>query len=361
MNGAPEAILGILGGGQLGRMLALAAANLGIRCHVLAPESDSPAFDVSAFRTVADYTDGEALRHFADSVDVITYEFENVPTETLDLLAETATTVPVRPGRKALSTTQDRLIEKAFICDAGLRTAPFADIQRAAALEAAVQSIGLPAILKTRRLGYDGKGQVRIDRRDQTDAALTAMNHQPAILEGFVPFLREVSVVVARGISGETATYDVCENQHRNHILAGTSVPANLQPATERFAREAAILLAEQLDYVGVMAVEMFVVSRSGNEDIVINEIAPRVHNSGHWTIEGAETSQFEQHVRAVMGLPLGSTARRGRIAMENLLGQDMDKVPAILAEPGAHLHLYGKLESREGRKMGHVTRVIGE
>jgi 5-(carboxyamino)imidazole ribonucleotide synthase len=355
----PGQILGILGGGQLGRMLALAAATLGIRCHVFAPESDSPAFDVAAFRTAARYTDAEALARFAASVDVVTYEFENVPTETLDILQEAAPDVPVRPGRRALSITQDRLLEKAFITDSGLTTAPFADISRPAALEAALQSIGTPAILKTRRFGYDGKGQIKIASAQEGTAAWDALDRQPAILEGFVPFVREVSVLVARTADGKSATYDVCENSHRNHILARTVLPANLSPASEAFARDAATLLADALDYVGLMAVEMFVTEQNGRQDIVINEIAPRVHNSGHWTIEGADTSQFLQHVRAVMDLPLGSTLRRHPVEMENLLGQDMDRVPALLAEPGAHLHLYGKLEARTGRKMGHVTRLL--
>jgi len=357
----PEQILGIIGGGQLGRMLALAAATLGIRCHVFAPESDSPAFDVAAFRTAARYTDAEALARFAASVDVVTYEFENVPTETLDILQQTAPDVPVRPGRRALSITQDRLLEKAFITDQGLTTAPFADISRPAALEAALQSIGTPAILKTRRFGYDGKGQIKIASAQEGKAAWDALERQPAILEGFVPFVREVSVLVARTANGQSATYDVCENSHRNHILARTVLPANLSPASEAFARDAATLLAEALDYVGLMAVEMFVTEQGGRQDLVINEIAPRVHNSGHWTIEGADTSQFLQHVRAVMDLPLGATLRRHKVEMENLLGQDMDRVPALLAEPGAHLHLYGKLEARPGRKMGHVTRLLAK
>jgi len=352
-------VLGVLGGGQLARMLAMAAAQLGVRTHVFAPETDSPAFDVCAGRTVADYLEKDALAAFAGGCDAITYEFENVPTDTLDILQAVAPEVPVHPGRTALSITQDRLLEKAFIGECGLRTAPYAGVERLAALEAALQSIGAPAILKTRRFGYDGKGQIRIANQAEAEAAFDTIGRRPAILEGFVPFRCEVSVIVARARDGSTAAYDVCENEHHNHILSRTLLPANIRPETEAYAREAAVRLAEALGYVGVMAVEMFVTGRDDREDIVINEIAPRVHNSGHWTMEGAETSQFEQHVRAVLGLPLGSTRRRGRIEMRNLLGEDMAGVPALLAEAGTAVHLYGKPEARRGRKMGHATRVL--
>lgn len=357
---APGAVLGILGGGQLARMIALAAADLGIRCHVFAPEADSPAFDVAARHTVADYEDEAALAGFAAAVDVVTYEFENVPAATAAFLAGRA---PLHPGARALAVTQDRLSEKSFVAGLGLPVAPFRAVDTLADLEAAVAELGRPSVLKTRRFGYDGKGQVKIAAGSDLAEAHEAIGRFPAILEGFVPFAREVSVVAARGIDGAFAAFDVCENEHRDHILAFTRVPANLPAAASEAAIDAARRIGEALGYVGVFAVEMFVLEGTGETQtrIVINEIAPRVHNSGHWTSEGALTSQFHQHVRAVCGFPLGSTARRGRVEMENLIGDAALRWREILAEPGAHLHLYGKRDARPGRKMGHVTRLAGE
>ncbi|WP_406854738.1 5-(carboxyamino)imidazole ribonucleotide synthase [Alsobacter sp. KACC 23698] len=354
----PGQTIGILGGGQLARMMALAAAPLGLRCHIFAPPGDNPAFDVSAARTVADYENQEALAAFAAAVSAVTYEFENVPAATAAFLAER---VPVMPGPRALAVTQDRFTEKSFVRDIGLGTPDFRAVDDLASLEAAVASLGRPAVLKTRRFGYDGKGQAVI--RPETDLAQAwdTVGRQPSILEAFVPFLREVSVVAARGRAGDVAAYDVCENAHRQHILSTTTVPADLDGAAMHAALEHAARIATELDYVGVLAVEMFVIEDDGRERVLINEIAPRVHNSGHWTIDGAETSQFEQHIRAVAGWPLGSTRRRGRVVMENLIGDEADRWRAYLAEPGVHLHLYGKAESRPGRKMGHVTRVIAE
>ena len=353
---APGAMLGILGGGQLARMLALAAADLGIRAHVFAPEADSPAFDVAARHTVGEYEDEAALARFADAVDVVTYEFENVPAATAAFLAART---QLHPGARALAVTQDRLSEKTFVSGLGLAVAPFRQVDSLVDLETAVAALGRPSILKTRRFGYDGKGQVKIAPGSDLAEAYEAIGHFPAILEGFVPFSREVSVVAARGADGAYAAFDVCENEHRDHILAFTRVPARLTPGATRTAIEAAHRIGDALGYVGVFAVEMFVIG--DGESVIVNEIAPRVHNSGHWTSEGAETSQFHQHVRAVCGFPLGSAARRGRVEMENLIGEAALRWRQLLAEPGAHLHLYGKRDVRAGRKMGHVTRVVPE
>jgi 5-(carboxyamino)imidazole ribonucleotide synthase len=355
---APGAVLGILGGGQLARMMVLAAADLGVRCHVLAPEGDNPAFDVAARHIVAEYEDEAALSAFADGVDLVTYEFENVPAATAAFLSQRK---PLHPGARALAVTQDRLSEKSFVADLGLEVAPFRAVDSLADLETAVAEIGLPAILKTRRFGYDGKGQVKIAPGTDLSEAYEAIGHFPAILEGFVPFIREVSVVAARGLDGAFAAFDVCENEHRDHILAFTRIPAALGDEASRAAIDAARRIGEALGYVGVFAVELFVMEEAGAERIVVNEIAPRVHNSGHWTSEGADTSQFHQHVRAVCGFPLGSAARRGRVEMENLIGDAALRWRTILAEAGAHLHLYGKRDARPGRKMGHVTRVRPE
>ncbi|HEV2557143.1 MAG TPA: 5-(carboxyamino)imidazole ribonucleotide synthase [Microvirga sp.] len=354
----PGATLGILGGGQLGRMLALAAAPLGLKTHIYAPDRDSPAFDVAAAQTVAPYEDEEALRRFAESCDVVTYEFENVPGPAAAVLSRHS---PLYPNARALAVTQDRLEEKSFVAGLGIETAPFAAVAGEAELAGALARIGRPAVLKTRRFGYDGKGQAML--RDGVDPgqAWRALGEAPCILEGFVPFEREVSVIAARGADGAFAAYDLCANEHRSHILDVTRVPAGVSRQTEDDAYAIAEALACALDYVGVITVELFLVRQNGGERLVVNEIAPRVHNSGHWTIEGAATSQFEQHVRAVCGWPLGPTTRRGRIEMRNLLGGDVEAWASLLGEPGAHLHLYGKGEARPGRKMGHVTRIHPE
>lgn len=356
----PGSTLGIVGGGQLGRMIALAAADYGLKVHVYAPDADSPAFDVAARTTCAAYDDPEALAAFARSVDVVTYEFENIPHATADILARHA---PLHPNARALSTTQDRLTEKEFVNGLGIPTAPFRAVDAPDDLDRAIEVIGLPAVLKTRRFGYDGKGQRILRERAEGDrnALFAEFGGAPLILEGFVPFEREVSVVGARARDGSFAAFDLCENEHRDHILALTRVPApGLAPETGRAALDIARRIADALDYVGVLAVEMFLVREDGAERLVVNEIAPRVHNSGHWTSEGALTSQFAQHVRAVCGWPLGDAARVGGLPVEmrNLIGAQADDWHALLAEPGAHLHLYGKGEARPGRKMGHVTRL---
>jgi 5-(carboxyamino)imidazole ribonucleotide synthase len=355
---APGATIGILGGGQLGRMLALAAAHYGLKAHIYCPDADSPAFDVAAAKTVAAYDDEAALAAFADACDVVTYEFENVPHATAALISRHAA---LHPNAKALATTQDRLDEKTFVASLSIRTAPFRKVSTSDELAQALEEVGRPAVLKTRRFGYDGKGQIIVTPETDADAAFAALGRAPCILEGFVAFEREVSVIGARTADGDFAAYDLCANEHRNHILACTRVPAGVSDVLEREAVDIARRIADALDYVGVLAVEMFLVAEDGVPHVVVNEIAPRVHNSGHWTIEGAVTSQFEQHVRALCGYPLGSPARLGRVEMENLIGDDVAAWPEILRDGSAHLHLYGKARARPGRKMGHVTRVLPE
>ncbi len=352
---APGATIGILGSGQLGRMIALAAANFGLRTHVYAPEAEGPAFDVATSRTHAAYEDVEALARFAASVAVVTYEFENVPAQTARVIEAHGV---LRPGARALAITQDRLSEKDFVAGLGLPLAAYRAVDSLADLERAVSELGRPCVLKTRRFGYDGKGQVKITPQTDLAQSLAALAGAPAVLEAFVPFTREVSVVAGRGLDGSVVAFDMCENSHKDHILDVTRVPARIDPALAALGLEMAGRIASALDYVGVLAVEMFVVPDGAGERLVVNEIAPRVHNSGHWTIEGALTSQFAQHVRAICGWPLGSVERRGTVTMTNLIGADAHEWARWLAVPGAHLHLYGKGEARSGRKMGHVTQV---
>jgi 5-(carboxyamino)imidazole ribonucleotide synthase len=351
----PNSIIGILGGGQLGRMLTLAAARLGLRCHIFAPEPDSPAFQVAAAHTCAAYGDNNALEAFAGAVDVVTYEFENVPAETAALLARLK---PLAPGAEALAASQDRLVEKTFLAGIGLETAPFAPVDDLAGLAEAVSRIGRPAILKTRRFGYDGKGQTTIKADTALDAAFAQIGGRSAILEGFVAFEKEVSVIAARGWDGSTAVYDVPENRHANHILHQSIVPAAIAPQTATAARDIAERVTAALDYVGIIGVELFLARQDGRERLVVNEIAPRVHNSGHWTMDACLISQFEQHIRAVAGWPLGSPERHSDVVMTNLLGDEAANWPDLAKEPGTGIHLYGKAEARHGRKMGHVNRL---
>ena len=352
MSVPPGGTIGILGGGQLGRMLALAAARLGLDAHIYAPEDDAPAMRVAARRTVAAYDDEAALAAFAGAVGAVTTEFENVPAATARFLAQR---VAVHPGADALEVAQDRVAEKAFLNGAGLATAPWAAVDDAASLDAALAKIGTPAILKTRRLGYDGKGQARLAAPQDAAAALDAMKGAPAILEGMVAFEREVSVVAARAADGAFAAFDPGENRHEDGILRETRVPARLSDAGRAEAIEVARRVAEALGYVGVLGVEMFATP----DGLLVNEIAPRVHNTGHWTIEGCACSQFEQQVRAVCGWPLGPTARHSDAVMVNLLGAEAEAWQGLAADPAGALHLYGKGEAREGRKMGHVTRLM--
>jgi len=351
----PEATIGILGGGQLGRMLALAAARLGFRCHAYSPEADSCAFDVMQHSTCAPYDDHAALARFADAVDVITYEFENIPAETAAFLAARK---PVVPDPSVLAMTQDRFVEKKFVEDLGIATAPFASIESAADLAAAASAIGLPAVLKTRRLGYDGKGQKMIGPKDDPAAAWSALHNVSCILEGFVAFEREISVVAARSRDGQVECFDVAENEHRNHILKVSRVPAPISGDLAVEARRITERIATAFDYVGVLAVEMFVVGQGSGPAVLVNEIAPRVHNSGHWSIDGCSVSQFEQHIRAVAGWALGKPVRHGNAEMTNLIGPEVNGYADWLGQPGVSVHLYGKTDPRPGRKMGHVTRV---
>lgn len=346
-------VIGMLGGGQLGRMTALAAARLGYRTHVFCPDQDSPCAQVTDRATLSSYGDKAALEAFARAVDVVSFEFENIPHDTVAFLAEHAT---VRPGAKALAVCQDRLAEKDFITAQGIGVAPYGAVPDEDSLEAAVMKIGLPAILKTTRDGYDGKAQARLDQMKDAGGAWEKIGGKPAVLEGFVDFAMEVSVIAARGADGSVACYPAVENRHRDHILSQTIAPAPITPALAAEAERIARTLAEALDVVGLLAVEMFV-TLDGR--VLVNELAPRPHNSGHWTMDACATDQFEQFVRAICGLPLGSVERVSDAVMTNLIGDDVLEVPAILAEPGARLHLYGKAEARPGRKMGHVNRLI--
>ncbi|HEY2249136.1 MAG TPA: 5-(carboxyamino)imidazole ribonucleotide synthase [Bradyrhizobium sp.] len=352
----PGDTIGILGGGQLGRMLAMAAARLGLRCQVFSPDPDSPAFDVVLNATCAEYADVEALELFANDVDVITYEFENVPASATLILGARR---PVLPDHKILETTQDRLAEKDFVKRLGIGTADYADVSTAAGLRAAIQKIGLPAVLKTRRFGYDGKGQAIIREGDNPDRIWADLGTKSAILEAFIPFEREISVIAARSADGVVECFDITENEHRDHILKVSRAPASIPERLAQEAREVAGKIANALGYVGVLAVEMFVLESENGPKILVNEIAPRVHNSGHWTLDGASVSQFEQHIRAIAGWPLGKPLRHGEVTMTNLIGDEINSYEQWLAVPGATVHLYGKGAARPGRKMGHVTQVV--
>lgn len=355
----PGSTIGILGGGQLGRMLAMAAARLGLKCHVYAPEADSPAFDVTADHTIASYDDQVALKAFATGIDAATYEFENIPVATVEFLSKL---VPVRPGAKALACAQDRINEKTLARKLGAMTADFAAIDSYEDLKAALGQIAPPCILKTRRFGYDGKGQAKILKPEDSKTAWAEMRDQPSILESFIDFNREVSVIAARSLDGEFRAFDVTENEHRNHILHRSLAPAHLDPGTAKQAVAIAERIGAALDYVGVYAIEFFEKDARGGGQLYVNEMAPRVHNSGHWTIDGAVTSQFEQHIRAVAGWPLGSTVRKAAaVEMINLIGDEILDWRDIAADPGAFLHHYGKKDARAGRKMGHVNRLLAK
>ena len=347
----PGSTIGILGGGQLGRMLSVAAARLGYRTHVFEPAPDCPAADTAHRVTTAGYDDRAALTAFAASVAVITYEFENIPESALDLLEASR---PVRPSRHALATSQDRIAEKDFLTALGLTTAPYARVDTLDDLRHALARIGTPAILKTTRLGYDGKGQVRITSAGAADAAFADMAGAPAVLEGFVDFSHEISVIAARALDGSVAAFDPGENVHRDGILHTTTVPARIAATLHSDAVLIAARILNALQYVGVIGVELFVTPAG----LIVNEIAPRVHNSGHWTQNGCAVDQFEQHIRAIAGLPLGDGSRHSDIVMENLIGDDILGLPALLKQKNCAIHLYGKAQSRPGRKMGHVNRV---
>jgi 5-(carboxyamino)imidazole ribonucleotide synthase len=346
--------IGILGGGQLGRMLSLAASRLGMRTHIFCPDPDSPAFEVTPHKTVAAYDDEAALAAFADAVDVITYEFENVPAATAQYLAARK---PLRPGANALAVSQDRLAEKGFLASKNIPVAPYRAVETLADLDAAMDALGLPAVLKTTRLGYDGKGQRVIRERADAAAAFAELSPKPLVLEAFIPFDKEISVVVARNVAGEVRAFDAAENVHRHHILFTSTVPADIAPGLEKHAAMLAKVIVVALDYVGVLGVEFFVVPGE-RPTLLVNEIAPRVHNSGHWTEAVCLTDQFEQHIRAVLGWPLGDPARMADVVMENLVGDEVLTVPTGL-DGNTQPHLYGKTAVRAGRKMGHVNRIV--
>ncbi|MGB7317799.1 MAG: 5-(carboxyamino)imidazole ribonucleotide synthase [Planktotalea sp.] len=353
-NPLPQgAVIGILGGGQLGRMLSVAAARLGFRTHIFEPGANPPASHVADTVTTAPYEDEAALTAFGNAVDVITYEFENVPTSALDLLGALA---PIHPGREALRISQDRITEKDFLSGLGLSVAPYAAVDDAASMQAAIAAVGAPSILKTRRFGYDGKGQARLKTSADADQALADMAGAPAVLEGFIDFSAEISVIAARSPTGEVACFDPGENVHEGGILRKTTVPANVSASLRMDGVLLAGRILNALDYVGVMGVELFVTPKG----LVVNEIAPRVHNSGHWTQNGCTVDQFEQHIRAIAGWPLGNGQRHSDVVMENLIGSDMDRVPNLAAQAETALHLYGKAEVKDGRKMGHVNRITG-
>ncbi len=345
----PGGVIGIIGGGQLGRMLAMAAARLGLNTCIYNDESHAPAFQVTPLQVAAAYDDRNMLTGFAEICDVITFEFENIPAATIEFLTDLK---PVRPGAGALAMLQDRFTEKTFVTSLGLHTAPFADVSTDADVRAAFAETG-PGIIKTRRLGYDGKGQAKVSSADDAGHAMAAFKGAPCIYEGFIDFAFEASVVAARGGDGAFAAYDPPENAHENHILRRSTVPGRLTKAQGDEAKAMARKIAEALEYVGVLAVELFVTKDGA---LLINEIAPRVHNSGHWTIEACACSQFEQHIRAVAGWPLGDPTRHADAVMENIIGAEADAWES-LARGGA-LHLYGKKEAKLGRKMGHVTRL---
>lgn len=350
---AQGATIGILGGGQLGRMLSVAASRLGFKSHIFEPGANPPAGQVADAVTTAPYSDLDALAAFAKSVDVVTFEFENIPAEALDAVEKLR---PVLPARNALATSQDRITEKEFLSDLGLNVAPYANVETAADLAAAVASVGTPSILKTRRFGYDGKGQSRLKTPDDAAKAWGDLGNTPSVLEGFIDFSHEVSVIGARSQSGEVVCYDPGENVHRDGILHTTTLPANLTTAQ----RTDAVILTGQilnaLDYVGVMGVELFVTPTG----LVVNEIAPRVHNSGHWTQNGCVIDQFEQHIRAVAGWPLGDGKRHSNVVMTNLIGDAVLDVATLSQYANVGLHLYGKADAKAGRKMGHVNKITG-
>jgi len=353
----PGATIGILGSGQLGRMAALAAAPLGYRCHAYGPEADAPANQVCDAATVASYDDVAALTRFAQAVDVVTFEFENIPLATVEVLEKL---VPLRPGAAVLSICQHRLREKDFCNGVSVPTTAYRAAEDVETLKAAVEAIGTPCILKSAELGYDGKGQVRITAETDLAEAWAAMRGHAAeaigIVEAIVQFRMEISVIVARSADGSLRTYVPVENRHKHHILDETIAPANLPADLSDRAEAIARHLAKEMGLVGLLAVEMFV---THDGKILVNELAPRPHNSGHWTIDACVTSQFEQFIRAVAGLPLGSTERLCDAVMKNLLGDEVNDWLRILSEPGNKLHLYGKASARPGRKMGHVTRLI--
>lgn len=349
----PGSTIGILGGGQLGRMLAMAAARLGFDVAIVTPEPDSPASRVAARTIVASYDDPAALAELAATAQVITFEFENVPAKSLEILAGLG--AEVAPNARSLAVAQDRVDEKSFLNGAGIPTVAFAAVDDVGGVQAALRAMGAPLLLKTRRGGYDGKGQAWVQRQDEAAAALASLGHSPAIAEAPADFRREVSIIAARGRDGEIAIYPLTENHHENGILRRASAPAQATPRIAAEAERIAATLLAALDYVGVIGVEMF---ERDDGRLLVNEFAPRVHNTGHWTLDGCEVDQFEQHIRAIAGWPLGPTAAFAHVEMTNLLGDEVDRWPRLAQESETRIWLYGKREPKPGRKMGHVNRL---
>ncbi len=353
---ASNRIIGILGGGQLARMLSLAAAPLGYKTCIYCPEESGPALDVCHSNMVGEYNDETKLKQFADQVDVITYEFENIPSDCIEFLSKLKT---VSPNLNSLKTAQDRLVEKDYLNKVGTKTAPYANVSNHHQLDAAITKLGLPAILKTRTMGYDGKGQCLIrTSADIADAYHLIDNntHGHCILEGFIEFDLEISVIIARNAQNQIAIFDPSQNDHKDQILHKATIPANVSQSTIDRAKKLATDIIIGLDYIGVLAVELFISTKNDEDDIIVNEIAPRVHNSGHWTQDACYVSQFEQHIRSICNLPLGNTARHSNAIMLNLIGNDVNKITEYATMPNASIHLYGKLDIKEGRKMGHVN-----
>ncbi len=351
----PGSTIGILGGGQLGRMLAQAAARLGLHVHIYCPNPQAPAFEVASASTIAAFDDQQALQDFARSVDVVTFEFENIPLQAAGLVANIA---PLYPNRQALEISQDRSVEKAFIEELGLNVADWWQVDTAKDLAKALAQCASPALLKTRRLGYDGKGQISLDQSHDPVQSFAQIGQQPSILEKMIRFEREISVILVQGAPDEVRCYDVPCNQHKNGILHMSSVPSGVADALEQQARDAAIKIAAALDYRGVLAVEFFVAGAPANPKLIINEFAPRVHNSGHWTLDACLCDQFENHIRAIAGWPLGPTTRHSNAQMSNLLGEQVLDWHTLASRPDVAVHLYGKTGSQAGRKLGHMTKI---
>lgn len=352
---SPGHTIGILGGGQLGRMLALAAARLGLHTHIYCPNEQAPAFEVAHSKTIAAFDDDAALKRFANSCDVITFEFENIPLQAADLVAEIT---PLYPTRKALELSQDRGIEKNFLTDLGIKVADWWPVENTADLENARKACGGPGLLKTRRLGYDGKGQTAIGPDTDLSDAFAQLGEQPSILEKMISFDREISVVLVRNHQGHANCYDIPRNQHKDGILRQSTIPSGLSDDLEKKAHEAAIAIARALDYRGVLAVEFFVTNDTENPQLIVNEFAPRVHNTGHWTLDACLCDQFENHIRAITGWPLGTTNRHSDAKMTNLLGASILEWESLAGQQDAALHLYGKQGSEAGRKLGHMTQI---
>lgn len=351
----PGSTIGIFGGGQLGRMLALAAARLGFHTHIFSPQHGAPAFEVASQQTVAPYGDLAAVKQFAEAVDVVTVEFENIP---LDAYEHAGQFTPIAPQSTALAISQDRLAEKKFLVSHNIPVAPFLEIEREADLVSAVYKLGPDGILKTRRMGYDGKGQVRLGQGVDPVKAIQSYGGEPAIFEQIVPFAFEISCLCVRDWQGHIEFYDCPRNEHRNQILSESHVPAAISQDLSQLAQAYSAKIADKLNYVGVLTVEFFVLPSGADKPLIVNELAPRVHNSGHWTMNACSCDQFENHIRAIAGWRLGQTTRHSDAMMVNIVGPDLDRWTEFAHTEGAIVHLYGKGEARAGRKMGHINYI---